>query len=271
MTNVTISKLKEELDKQRQLLVSEFESRNETLKDDLLKHFDKLCSDLGVSLQKAFDDADVAKQMAADNANEILRLKSTVETLVDTNKVQAKAIAVLTERVEERTNRQLRNTLVFKGIPEPEYERTWEDTKSVLAEAVASTLPGLDVSITRRLFERAHRSRFTGIDGSKKGKRNIFVRVFNWNDSEKLKDDFRKARVQNNNLSISCEQKFGPLTSARRNHALSIRKDLKRNGDIFSGYIAYPAKLMIKKTNSKTEKYSVYDDYSKMEVSFPSG
>ena len=269
MTNVTLSKLKDELDKQRQQFVLELETRSNILKDELIKRFDETRSDLQASLQKATEDAAAAKKMAAENSDEIVRLRSTVESLVSINKHQAAAIADLTERVEERTNRQLRNTLVFKGVPEPSHEKSWEDTKTVLAEAVHSSFPNLPVSQARSFFERAHRSKSEGFKNGKQGKRDIFVKLFDWNICEKLKSDFRKARMQNNGPNISCDQKYGPLTTFRRNHALNVRRDLKQRGEIVSGFISYPAKLMVRKTNSKTERYSEYDDYSKMEVIFP--
>ena len=266
MTNVTISKLKEELDKQRIQLVADFDKRNEILKDELLKQFEQTCKLLNVSLQKALDDANEAKKMADINADEIKRIKSTVECLVDTNKVQAAQISDLTNLLEERTNRQLRNTLVFKGIPEAPNEKTWEDTKSVLAEACAHSLPNLEAGQARNLFERAHRSHFKGKDDMKAGRRDIFVKVYDWNQGEKLKENFRKLRSQNSDVRISCDQKYGPRTTARRSYALSIRRNLKQNGEMTSGYIAFPARLMIKTTISKTEKYHMYADYSKLEV-----
>ena len=263
MTNVTLQKLKEELDNQRRQLIDEFEKRNESIKIDLLASFDKIHAELSASLQSVTDEAQSAKKMAADNAGEIVRLKSTIDSLVDANKVQSTEIKKMRERIEERTNRQLRNTLVVKGIPEPAHERTWNDTKQVLAESIAESL---QISVPTTIFERAHRSNFAGRNGEKRGRRDIFVRVHDWNVSEKMKEDFRALRMKNRNCQVSVDQKFGPRTTSRRNYALFQRKTLKENGDIFAGYIAYPAKLMVKKTNNKTEKYAEYENYSEWEL-----
>ena len=192
MTNVTLAKLKEELDKQRLQLVSDFETRNELIKEDLLKSFEKIHAELSASLQSAVDEATSAKKMAAENADEILRLKSTVESLVAANKAQSTETNKLCERIEERTNRQLRNTLVIKGIEEPSHEKSWNDTRQVLADVLAENL-NLPIPVT--IFERAHRSHFSGRNGEKAGKRDIFVRLHDWNDSERLKEDVRKLRI----------------------------------------------------------------------------
>ena len=63
------------------------------------------------------------------------------------------------------------------------------------------------------------------------------------------------------------EQKFGPLTTWRQNHALEICKTLKNSGIITNGYVSYPAKLMVKYRKADT-KYTLHHDYSDTEVVF---
>ena len=152
--------------------------------------------------------------------------------------------------------------MIFKGIPESSNEVTWEDTKKVLAETVSKCL---NVVAPVSIFERAHRSHFAGRNNEKQGRRDIFVKLFDWNNCERFKEDFRKLRARDKNCRISCEQKYGPITSARRNYALLQRKGLKESGAIFAGFVKYPA-LMTKKTSNKSEKYIEHEDYSKFEV-----
>ena len=61
-----------------------------------------------------------------------------------------------------------------------------------------------------------------------------------------------------------CEYKFGPLTTRRRSMALQERKGLKAEGKITSGYIAYPAKLMVKLRGE--DQYKLHKDFSKAKV-----
>ena len=56
------------------------------------------------------------------------------------------------------------------------------------------------------------------------------------------------------------------MTSFRRNAALLKRKELKEAGEIISGYLKYPARLMIKKPGtSRDQPYEQYEDFSKLE------
>ena len=59
---------------------------------------------------------------------------------------------------------------------------------------------------------------------------------------------------------------YGPLTSLRRNLAFQKRKELKDEGSIVSGFVKFPAKLMmnvpghVDKFGKKI--YECYHDYS---------
>ena len=202
------------------------------------------------------------------NAGEIARLKGTIESLVSINKGQSNKLGKLVELVEDRTNRQLRNTLVFKGIPVTKGERhgmkeAWNETRKVLAETLAQHVLDLSVESAQNIFERVHRGRPIAKNVQN---RHIYARVFDWNMSEKLKNDMRKVNTQNPSLKIYCEQMYGPRTSQRRNHALSIRKTLKSNNEIVSGYVSFPAKLMVKVSSDPKATYTIHDDYSEMEI-----
>ena len=85
-------------------------------------------------------EAEVAKSKTEDNSSLI-----TVEDLRETN-----------ERVEERTNRQLRKTLVFRGIPEQEQEKSWKETENILAKRIADTLD-IEIEDAATMIDRCHR------------------------------------------------------------------------------------------------------------------
>ena len=271
---ITLENLNACLDRQKKELLEVFQKQKDDLlnelgkqKEDLLAEFDRKSNEWNVALQMVIDDARASKVLAEKNAGDILRLQSTVDTLVDTNKYQAAQIVELTNKVEDRTNRQLRNTLVFKGVREEEGEKSWDDTTAVLAKTIANIVPGLDVEEAKNIFERVHRGK-PHEDGSTRRPRNIFAKVYRWCDAEHLKDDFRKANIANPDLKVYCEQKFGPLTTARRSHAMLVRRDLKKEKKIHSGFVAFPAKLLVKYTPDRKEKYVPYDNFSNMEVVF---
>ena len=74
--------------------------------------------------------------------------------------------------------------------------------------------------------------------------------------------------MNNPSCRIYAEQKFGPKTTLRRNMALVMRKQLKNDNGILNGYVAYPARLMVKTSAIKGAKYVCKQDFSKEEVAF---
>ena len=181
----------------------------------------------------------------------------------------------LEEVIEDNKNRQLRKTLVFKGIPEQQIDEAssnpdgsqktrsenWDDTATILAKTMAETL-NTTVDKARNMVERCHRA---APNPKYKGNapRPIFAAFMDWRDSELTKDSFRK-----NNPAVFVEQKVGPRTTARRNMALKEHKQLKDNNSIFNGYVSHPARLMVKDTNARGAKYFLWKDYSKEPVNF---
>ena len=256
--------LEEALLKQSECLTSVFN----TQKQELMVKFDEIRDSLlgeiknlkeeNLAIRKDFDEV---REIAKMNEGEILRLSSTINSLVDQNKLQAKQFSDISELLEDRTNRQLRSTLVFKGVPKHHSEKTWDDTRDVLASTVNSLLD-ISKEEASSLFERVHRGR-----DHEHGPGHIYCKVFNWNHSEKLKEDFLNLN-KSKNSRIRCEQKYGPRTTNRRNLALVLRKKLKEEGEIVSGYLNFPARLMVKKMGE--DKYTELKDFSKAEVIFTS-
>ena len=63
----------------------------------------------------------------------------------------------LEEALEERTNRQLRKTLVFRNIPEHESEKKWSATKDLLATKISDVMEDVDKSEALQMIDRCHR------------------------------------------------------------------------------------------------------------------
>ena len=59
---------------------------------------------------------------------------------------------------------------------------------------------------------------------------------------------------------------YGPMTTERRRLAMQERKRLKESKDIISGYVDFPAKLMVKV--AKDGKYKCHKDFSNIAVKF---
>ena len=69
---------------------------------------------------------------------------------------------------------------------------------------------------------------------------------------------------------IAADQKYGPLTSKRRQMAFQLRRELKDSGVITSAYVDFPAKLMVNvpgDLNGDGKKiYKPYRNFSKEPV-----
>ena len=159
------------------------------------------------------------------------------------------------ENIEEMTNRQLRKTLVFYGVPETNEEKDWKATDSLLSKKLSDVLE-VDISTAENMIDRCHR-------GGKKvqGKpRRIFAAMKNWKDCETIIKSFRQKRAG------IVDHKFGPLTTRRRQLALKKRYELKNSGQSVSGFLAYPARLMGRK--DANSGYELIEDFSKTRIVF---
>ena len=174
----------------------------------------------------------------------------------------------LREELENRTNRQMRRTLVFRNIPEQKDDESYSEVKALLADVISS-----DTEISREEcfngIERAHReSKRNG--ASRQGKRKIFVAFLNWELPQRILDLFKKKCISDSSFDVYVDQMYGPLTTRRRNLAFQKRKSLKENGVITSGYVAFPARLMVNFPNeydvNGKKLYKVHANFSEHEV-----
>ena len=245
-----------------------------TIKDAIKSELSALKQEV-IRLQSEIESA----AGAAENATKLSeQLKKDFTKLQEENaglKTKMQNIAnqqnVVLETIEDRTNRQLRKTLVFKGVPEekistadgPPRAENWSDTATVLARAMSAVIPNTTVEEARSMVERCHRAAPSpNYKGT--GPRPIFAAYVDWRDSELTKDEFRK----NTDGSIYVEQKVGPLTTLRRNIALKERKRLLEAKTILSGYVSFPARLMVKDSDARGAKYRQWRDFSKEPVTF---
>ena len=173
-----------------------------------------------------------------------------------------KNIQTVEERVEERTNRQMRKTLVIKGVQEDGKE-SWDDTRDIVASVISKYITKCSFDDAYEMLDRVHRSPPTK-NPNKVGKRDIYAALNTWDDCEYLIDCFRKINRRNKNLNIYFDYKYWPLTTRRRNMALKRRRELLQNGDIVQGFISYPAKLIVK--FNANDEYQLLENFSEMAV-----
>ena len=233
---------------------------------------------LQTELEKANQRADNAEKAAEQFKKDIKKIQeknTSLDTKLTTTK---KELIQCIDTVEDNKNRQLRKTLVFRGIdemtfpddPNKQRQETWEETAKVLADCMAKKM-NISTREAESMVERCHRSkpnpRYNGT-----APRPIFAAFCNWKDSELTKKTFRESNISgqmlgnNNRKQVIVENKYGPRTTVRRNMALQERKELKQAGRIVSAYVAFPARLMVKE--GRDAKYRLMKDFSNEPVQF---
>ena len=257
------------LEQVKSMIESLLEEKLARFEETLLSKIDELQE----SLASTKSVAERALALALENKSKIDSLSSENAALQQrVSKLQSEKLKALEEQIEDRTNRQMRKSLIFKGIEESPNE-TWEETEEKLAK-VMHEVTGTPLSETSQWIERGHRTgkllnTNTGqsTDGKyqRKGPRVITAGFYDWKDAQNVLQSFIKYNIANKS-SVSADQKFGPLTTRRRNEALMERRNLLKANAIKSGYIAYPARLMVKVGHEKS--YHLHKDFSKMEVVF---
>ena len=103
--------------------------------DARLKHINNEISSLKAELQlknEAIDKLTSEMEVVKSTNDELVAANKSLEDRISTcEKFQSSALEsfkMLEEKLEDRTNRQLRQTIVVKGLPEKENEK-WSDTQ----------------------------------------------------------------------------------------------------------------------------------------------
>ena len=226
------------------------------------------------AIEAAATNAYEAKQLADSNRAAINELQMKVAKLETTNggleKVleaqcqqmdkQVIQIHVLQTRLEDQTCRNSRTSVLIRGIPEENPgKESWDQTRELVCKKFSEHY-GLTKQEVDEMIERVHRGK-PSRNENKHGGRIIHAKFYDWNDCEKVK---KLAIKYSKRSGIFVDQRYGPNTTWRRDRAMIARKELKDAGSIVAGYVAYPAKLFVKRKDD--EKYVMHDDYSKLDV-----
>lgn len=276
MVKTTIEEVKTLIETLREELTDDLRDIKNEINDNSssLKKFDAKFTKIFKKIDDISNAADNAKKTADDALDACKRNEENIATINETlveisdkydnlqkdNSTYVVRIRVLEKKLEDQVNRSSRKSIVVRGVKESANE-TWEDTRAILAKEIAK-VANINEQNASSMIERVHRSR---PNAYKEGKRDIIAGFYDWNDSELVKLKFRAAAMKGKVKGIFVDQKYGPLTTWRRNHALMERRKLIGDKTISNGFVAYPAKLMVKK-NKTDKKYFLHKDFSEMEI-----
>ena len=147
----------------------------------------------------------------------------------------------------------MRNNLIIKNIPEEDQE-TWDISKNKVGEILES-ISGVDRNKITEGIERAHRG------GKKKAdkRRNIYIRFYSWDDAEYYFQKFKSLAMKKHHFNYKIDRQYSKKLTSRRNEAMLERKRLLDSKQIVSGYVDFPAKLLVKK--SVNTRYALHAEY----------
>ena len=204
------------------------EKVTESITRELELKFENKIRDLDERINELGEKINELDNTAVDRANTIHLQSNKIESLQKENEKLGDIISSLSTRVEqlesihhelstkkeindinewveERTNRQLRQTLIIKGVPEAPEEQTWDDTKRVLAQTIASNVNTTEHNVFHHVLNRVHRGRAN----PRKSIRDIYANLYQWEHCEKLVEDFRLLNISGK-TNIKLEFKYGP-------------------------------------------------------------
>ena len=210
---------------------------------------------------------------------ELTKRVADLEEMLEKLQTMPEDVRELSEKVEDRTNRQLRETLVFKNIPEVRNgDETYKDTKELLATTISEHCVDVSYDDALSQIKRAHRESGRRRDDEEEhprvGKRIIYAAFHSWDMCQLIIETFREKCIKQRDFEICAEQKYGPKTNKRRQLAFKLRKQLKDGGQITSGFVDFPAKLMVNYPgqtiadgNGRHKKvYRLHTNFSKHDV-----
>ena len=128
------------------------------------------------------------------------------------------SIKSLKEKIEEQTNRQLRETLV-RNLPELKPDESYNDDKELLAKLISGNVIGVSFEHVFNQIKQVHREMLRKdreVNSLRKGKWIIFMVFQSWDLWEKMKESFGLKCISNIDFNISVDQKYGPFTTQRR-------------------------------------------------------
>ena len=166
-----------------------------------------------------------------------------------------KRVKELESKLEDQTNRSLRNTLIIRGLKEHEIENNCSQTSRKVNEVLSRVLDMPPQHISH-MIKRCHR-------GQKKDDkvRPIFIKFQSWKDAQFVLTSITRIRTKNRHFEFKIDQMYTEDVTDRRNEAMIERRKLLNDNSnaIVKAYVASTAKLMVKEKNS--QKYEVYKTF----------
>ena len=178
---------------------SELGTRLTSLEDKL----DRVTKDIHLQLNAVETTAQEASTCARENREEIEGLKFRLAELNETVSNQAIIINQLEVEVDLKS-RSLRKTLIFRNIKKQQSEKTWDDTKMVLANEISKNMQHLlkEEMPTEIPLQHQHHLFFV-------------AKITNWDMSGKIKSAIIKAN-QEGTSTVFVPQMYSKVSDRKK-------------------------------------------------------
>ena len=200
------------------------------------------------SLNKKFAGLEVQQ---SENTDKIAAAVHETDQLRQENKDLRGRVNKLELIVTDIADRNMRDTIVLQGIPEDALEKTWEDCAEKVAHWLAANLGGTFKQYNTEIY-RCHRGAH---NPNYPGPRQIFCAI-RFRTAEKIRKLFENGKKVR---GVSQKDMYSADTTAKRNQAMLYRKQHRDANPQDKLYVAYPAKVMIKRPADT--KYNVLKQF----------
>ena len=202
-------------------------------------------------LQNVEKKAEEASKLANDNKEDIKRLESTVTQLNDKLEEKQKKQEELEDLIIDQIDRNLRNTIIVRGLPKANNERTWDDTAETFVNYLSRNLHW-DKTTKDNLYndiERIHRGKDNNHQESPPA---VFIKFYSWKTAQNIIKTIITAH-KNKDVKITAHQMYSKRTQSNMDAAENQKKELLRNPDYKNcqAYVKYPGIIMIKKDGDR--------------------
>ena len=161
----------------------------------LEEKLNSVTKDIHLKLNAIKTTAQEASTNARENREEIESLKFRLAELNETVGNQTITIHQLDIEAEDLKNRSLRKTLFFRNIKKQQSEKTWDDTKMVLANEISKNMQDFSKEEIIKNIGQAHWVTTANRNPSATSSAPSFLvaKITNWDMSEKIKSAIIKA------------------------------------------------------------------------------
>ena len=188
-----------------------------------------------------------------DHETRITQLETDLKQVIEEQK------KIITKQ-DDQLNRSLRNNLVLKNVKgtdkTPEESKTLAATMLCEFNGIKNPTPN-DIQYHENAIERAHR--MMGKEDKEEDKddgrpKPLVMRLYCSESVGYYEKKARLLRIQDKRYSVFASQQYSDLLTDRRNQAMIKRRELIDAGTYDSGFVTYPARLMMKTKNEKKYK-----------------